>query len=143
MPEFKNPGRDQIRQLLQNTRTIAIVGLSPRPERDSNAVGQALQQFGYKIIPVRPGIPKLLGEKAYPDLHSLPEVPDLVDVFRAPAHVEAIVDSCIQLKVKALWLQEGVIDEESALRAQEAGILTVMNRCIYKEWVSLLGGATP
>ena len=84
-------------------------------------MAQALQSFGYRIFPVRPLVTEVLGEKAYPDLESLPELPDIVDVFRAPEHVPAIVDSCIRLGVKNLWLQDGVVHEEAALRAQAGG----------------------
>ena len=93
-------------------------------------VAQALQSFGYRIFPVRPLVTDVLGEQAYPDLESLPELPDIVEVFRAPEHVPAIVDSCIRLGIKHLWLQDGVVHEEAALRAQQAGITVVMDRCM-------------
>lgn len=140
---FTNPGQEQIRKILTEANSIAVVGLSPKPQRDSHGVAKALQGFGYKIIPVRPGVDEILGEQAYPDLKSIPEVPDIVDVFRAPEHVPDIVDDCIEIGAKVLWLQEGVVDEESALRAQKAGIKVVMNKCIFKEWIALKGGATP
>ncbi len=143
MATFENPNSDTIRRILQDSSVIAMVGMSPKLERDSNAVAQALMQFGYKVIPVRPHTKEILDQKAYPDILSLPEVPDVVDVFRAPQYVDEIVDQCIAKGVKVLWLQEGVINEEAALRAQEAGITVVMDRCMYKEWVTLLGGATP
>src|SRR5690606_26372782 len=122
---------------------IAVVGLSPDPERPSNGVARALQQFGYRIIPVRPKVDTLLGESAYPDLRALPVRPDIVDVFRAPEHVPEIVDDCIALGVKVLWLQEGVVNVAAAEKARAHGITVVMDRCIYKEWVALKGGATP
>jgi predicted CoA-binding protein len=100
-------------------------------------VAKALQSFGYRIFPVRPLITEVLSEKAYPDLESLPELPDIVEVFRAPEHVPAIVDSCIRLGVKRLWLQDGVVHEEAALRAQQAGITVVMDRCMFRDYTHL------
>jgi len=134
---FKNPDENQIRQLLNEVHSIAIVGLSPQAARPSFRVAQALQSFGYQIIPVRPLVSEVLGETAYPDLESLPNLPDLVDVFRASEFVPEIVDSCICLGIKKLWLQDGVIDEASALRAQQAGITVVMNRCLWRDYVQL------
>jgi predicted CoA-binding protein len=136
---FANPTPEQIRALLTQVRSVAVVGLSPQSARPSFNVARALQRFGYRIIPVRPMIDEVLGEKAYPDLESLPEVPDIVDVFRASEHVPAIVDSCIKLGIKNLWLQDGVIHEEAALRAQQAGITVVMDRCMYRDHTQLLG----
>lgn len=129
--QFTNPGRAEICQLLDNARSIAVVGLSPNPARPSFRVAQGLQGLGYRILPVRPLVGEVLGEKAYADLESLPEQPDIVDVFRAPEHVPAIVESCIKLGIKSLWLQDGVIHEAAALHAREAGINVVMNRCMW------------
>lgn len=136
---FSNPGTEEIRQLLREVHTIAIVGLSPNESRPSFGVARGLQRKGYRIIPVRPLVDKVLGEKAYPDLESLPELPDIVEVFRAPAHVPAIVDSCIRLGIKRLWLQDGVVHEEAAQKAQAAGITVVMNRCMWRDCVQLCG----
>jgi len=136
---FSNPSIEEIRQLLRETRTIAIVGLSPNESRPSFNVARGLQSKGYRIVPVRPLVDEVLGEKAYPDLESLPELPDIVDVFRASVHVPAIVDSCIRLGVKRLWLQDGVVHEEAAQRAQAAGITVVMNRCIWRDCAQLCG----
>lgn len=134
---FINPAPEQIRALLTQVHSVAVVGLSPQPARPSFNVAKALQGFGYRIIPVRPMVDEVLGEKAYPDLESLSEVPDIVEVFRAAEHVPAIVDSCIKLGIKNLWLQDGVIHEEAALRAQQAGITVVMDRCMYRDHVHL------
>ena len=90
-----------------------------------------MQGFGYRIIPVRPAVDQVLGERAYPDLHGVDQPIDLVNVFRAPQHVDAIVDACIDLKLPALWLQDGVTNDAAALRAQQAGMFVVMDRCIY------------
>jgi len=130
---FSNPAPEDIRKLLQQVRSIAVVGLSPNPARPSFRVAQGMQGFGYRIIPVRPMITEVLGEKAYPDLESLPEQPDIVDVFRAPEHVPAIVESCIRLGIRNLWLQDGVIHTDAALRATTAGINVVMDRCIWRD----------
>ncbi len=135
---FHNPSTDEIRQLLQAIKSIAVIGFSPRPERASHDVARAMQQGGYRIIPLRPGISAGLGERAYAHLADLAEVPDLVNVFRAPEHVAGIVDDCIACGVKAIWLQEGVVDEAAALRAQAAGITVVMDRCIWQDYRALL-----
>ncbi len=134
---FSNPSPEDICKLLREVHTIAVVGLSPNPSRPSFGVAKALQGFGYRIIPVRPLIAEVLGEKAWPDLESLPEMPDIVEVFRAPEHVPAIVDSCIKLGIRKLWLQDGVVHEEAALRAQQAGITVVMDRCMYRDYTQL------
>jgi predicted CoA-binding protein len=134
---YANPSPDHICQLLSEVRTIAVVGLSPNTERPSYRVAQLLQIAGYRIVPVRPLIDNVLGEKAYPDLESIPFPVDIVDVFRAPEHVPAIVESCIKLGIKRLWLQDGVIHEEAALRAQQAGIIVVMNRCMARDYTQL------
>jgi predicted CoA-binding protein len=130
---FANPSLDEIRQLLSAVKSIAVVGYSPKPQRPSNEVAAALQMRGYRIIPVRPGISEGLGEKAYARVRDLPEVPDLVDVFRAAEAVDAIVDDCIVLGVKNLWLQDGVINEPAALRARAAGMTVVMDRCTLRD----------
>jgi predicted CoA-binding protein len=139
---FVNPDPDAICKLLREVHTVAVVGLSPNTARPSFHVAQALQSFGYRIFPVRPLITEVLGEKAYPDLESLPELPDIVEVFRAPEHVPAIVDSCIRLGVKNLWLQDGVVHEEAALRAQQAGITVVMDRCMFRDHTQLCDTGT-
>jgi len=133
---FLNPPFAKICEHLRQVRTIAVVGLSPKANRPSYGVAQALQQFGYRIIPVRPAVSEVLGEQAYPDLESVPYPIDMVDVFRAPEHVGPIVDSCIKLKIPALWLQDGVVNPAAALQAQAAGIWVVMDRCIYRDYMA-------
>lgn len=136
---FTNPSEEQIRALLKQVKTIAVVGLSASPSRPSYGVARALRGFGYRIIPVNPTVADVFGEKAY---HSLPDLPgpvDLVDVFRESRHVAGLVDECISLKVPALWLQDGVLDEAAALRAREAGLTVIMDRCIYRDYARLLG----
>lgn len=130
---FSNPDTGEIRRLLQEVRNIAVVGLSQNEDRPAFRVAKGLQALGYRIIPVHPLADEVLGEKAYPNLESLPELPDIVDVFRAPEHVPAIVDSCIKLGINRLWLQEGVIHEEAAQRARAAGIAVVMDRCMWRD----------
>jgi len=131
--QFTNPTPDEIYRLLGEVHSVAVVGLSPNPARPSFRVAGGLQSLGYRIIPVRPLVNEVLGEKAYPDIESLPELPDIVDVFRAAEHVPAIVESCIKLGINNLWLQEGVINDEAALRAKQAGINVVMNRCMWRD----------
>lgn len=130
---FQNPSADAIRELLDRVRTIAVVGLSDSPSRPSHGVAGALQGFGYRILPVNPNLRQVLGEPAYPDLYALPGPVDLVNVFRAPEHVAGIVDACINLRLPALWLQDGVIDTAAAARARDAGLTVVMDRCIYRD----------
>lgn len=138
MGGFQNPGEAEIAERLRRIKTIAVVGLSPKPGRPSHQVARAMQGFGYRIIPVRPALDEVLGEQAYPDLAAVPDDIDLVDVFRAPQHVDAIVDACIELGIRAIWLQDGVVNEAAARRAVEAGIWVVMNRCVYRDYVRLL-----
>jgi len=139
---FNNPSPDQICQLLQEIRTIAVVGLSPNVARPSFSVAKLLQRAGYRIVPVRPLVDSVLGELAYTDLESIPFQVDLVDVFRSSEHVPAIVESCINLGIKKLWLQDGVIHEESALRAQQAGITVVMDRCMARDYTQLCNASS-
>lgn len=134
---FVNPNPEEICRMLRDSRTVAVVGLSPSPGRPSYHVAKALQGFGHRIIPVRPQTDEILGEKAYADLESLPEIPDIVEVFRASEHVPAIVESCIKLGVRRLWLQDGVVHEEAALRARQAGITVVMDRCMFRDHTQL------
>ncbi len=139
---LENPDAAHLRRMLATVRTIAVVGLSPRPERPSHAVARALQGFGYTVVPVNPGQSVLLGERCHRTLSDIPpEVRariDLVDVFRDASAVAGIVDECITLSLPRLWLQDGVIDEPSALRARAAGIEVVMDRCIYRDYVNLM-----
>ena len=139
---FTNPSLDEIKDILKETKTIAVVGLSPKEKRPSYRVSKAMQDFGYTIIPVRPAVDEVLAEKAYVDLESIPESLqskiDMVNVFRAPDKITPIIDACIKLKVPLIWLQDGVVNEVEALRAQEAGIKVIMDRCVYRDYVQLL-----
>ena len=136
---FQNPPAAEIKKLLEMVHRIAVVGLSPNPARPSHGVARALQGFGYQIIPVRPGVDEVLGEKAYPDLRHLPAVVDLVDVFRAAEYVDGIVGDCIAIQAPAMWLQEGVVNPAAAERARQTGMFVVMDRCIYKAYKELFG----
>lgn len=136
---FQNPPPDAIRSLLQNAKTIAIVGISPRPERPSHRIARRLLDLGYTVIPVRPATGEVLGRKAYARLADIPDKVDLVDVFRKSSDAGGIIDECIALGLPAVWLQEGVIDEAAAHRAQQAGMSVIMDRCISVEHRKLLG----
>ena len=140
MNTFRNPSREEITSLLHNCKRIAVVGLSPKSNRPSHGVASALQQFGYTIVPVRPAVDSVLGEKAYPDLYAVPGPIDLVDVFRASEYVDPIIDACIALRIPAIWLQDGVINDAAALRAQASGIMVVMDRCIYRDYKQFMRG---
>jgi predicted CoA-binding protein len=127
---------ETIRIILEKTRTIAVVGLSDKPNRPASYVSRYMQQEGYRIIPIHPAVTRALGQKAYPTLDAAYAAEgkiDLVDVFRAPEHVPEIVKEVMRLKIPYLWLQEGVVHDEAAHWAEADGILVVMDRCIYKE----------
>ena len=124
---------DPIYDLLLRTKTIAVVGLSESPLRPSHGVSAYMQAQGYRIVPVNPQITEALAEPAFPSLLDVPTRIDLVDVFRRPEYVDEIVEQAIRLKIPAIWLQEGVVNEEAAARARQAGIFVVMDLCILKE----------
>ena len=115
-------------------KNIAVVGLSPNPRRPSHAIAAGMQTFGFNIIPVRPAVREVLGHKAYGRLTEVDMPIDLVNVFRAAKFVDAVVDDCIALGLKALWIQEGIVNEPAALRARAAGMTVVMDRCIYRDY---------
>ncbi len=118
---------DLVEEQLRNSRTIAVVGLSDNPQRDSHRVSQYLQSVGYRIIPVNPMIDEALGEKSYPDLKSVPEPIDMVDIFRRSELVPPVVDQAIEVGAKYIWMQDGVVNEEAAAKAEAAGIPVVMD----------------
>ncbi|MGE5488460.1 MAG: CoA-binding protein [bacterium] len=122
-----------IQELLLSAKSIAVVGLSRRVSRPSYGVSEYMQRHGYRIIPVNPNETEVLGEKAYPDLDSVPISVDIVDVFRRPEFVPEIVDAAIRIGAKAVWLQEGIVHDEAAEKARAAGIFVVQDRCILKE----------
>ena len=134
---FSNPDPEQIRALLKGVKNIAVVGFSPRPSRPSHNISRAMQRYGFRIIPVRPGISEGLGERAYPDLASVPARIDLVNVFRASGNVPPVVDECLKLGLKAIWMQDGVINEGAAERALQAGMTVIMDRCVLRDYTRL------
>jgi hypothetical protein len=121
----------------ENPRTIAVIGLSEVPSKPSHYVSEYMQSRGYKIYPVNPSIPEVLGKKSYPSLADLPIKPDIVNVFRLPKFIPAIVDQMLQLGLPNLWVQQGIIHPEAAARAEAGGIHVVMDRCIMIEHRSL------
>ena len=121
-------------RLLKRVTNIAVVGLSPNPRRPSHAIAAGMQTFGFNIIPVRPAVREVLGHKAYGRLTEVDVPIDLVNVFRAAKFVDAVVDDCIALGLKALWIQESIVNEPAALRARAAGMTVVMDRCIYRDY---------
>jgi predicted CoA-binding protein len=125
--------RETIKQILEECRTIAVVGLSSDSGRPSFGVASYMRRNGYKVIPVNPNETDVFGEKAYPTLADVPDKIDLVDVFRRPSEAAAAVDEAIALGVKAVWLQDGVIDHAAAQRAHDAGLLVVMDNCWLRE----------
>ena len=126
---------ETIRRILEECRTIAVVGLSSDPSRASNSVSGYMRRQGYRVIPVNPNETSVFGEKAYPDLSAVPEKIDLVDVFRRWDEAGKAVDEAIAVGAKAVWLQEGVIDSAAAQRAEDAGLMVVMDRCWLKEHI--------
>jgi hypothetical protein len=123
-------------------RTIAVVGLSEDPTRPSHSVSAYMQRNGYRIVPVNPGVSHVLGELCYPSLRDVPDAPDVVNVFRLPRHIPSIVDEMIDLGLQNLWVQLGIRHDPAAIRAEEAGISVVMDRCILIEHQRLLGPAS-
>lgn len=127
-----------IDKILENCKNVAVVGLSPRPDRDSNGVAAYLQEQGYRIIPVNPSATEILGERCYPDLRSIPDPVDVVDIFRRAEEVPAIVADAIKIGAKAVWMQKGVVSEEGAFAARAGGLMVVMDECMECE---VRGGA--
>jgi predicted CoA-binding protein len=124
---------ETIERILDECRSIAVVGLSSDPNRPSHGVASYMRRHGYRVIPVNPNETEVLGEQAYPALADVPEEIDLVDIFRRSDEAGKAVDEAIAVGAKAVWLQEGVIDQAAAQRALDAGLLVVMDRCWLKE----------
>ena len=121
---------ETIRRVLLGSKTIAVVGASPKPERDSYQIAKYLIDKGYDVIPVNPGQSEVLGRKCYPDVKSIPKKVDIVDVFRAPEHIPPIADDAVAAKAECLWLQSGIAHEEAAKKASDAGLYVIQDRCI-------------
>jgi uncharacterized protein len=130
---FENPSDEERRELLRRAKTIAVVGLSPNPARPSHGVARAMQRFGYSIIPIHPTATEVLGAKAYRRLSEVPVPIDLVDVFRRAEFIGPIVDDCLALGLKAIWIQEGIVNLVAAERARDNGMTVIMDRCIFRD----------
>jgi len=136
LPDY-NPPSDEIIELLRKCRTIAVVGLSPKESRDSNRVAKYLMDQGYEIVPVNPGQREILGKPCFRSLRDIPFPIDMADLFLNPIRVPPVVDQAIDMGVHAIWMQEGVVHNESAQKAGKAGIKVVMNKCIMKEHMKM------
>jgi predicted CoA-binding protein len=136
---FQNPDVETIRKLLESVRRIAVVGLSPKPHRDSNRIGVYLLEHGYEVIPVYPRGDEILGQKVYRRIQDIPGKVDLVNVFRRSENLPAVFDDLLAAGASAVWTQLGCIDEEGARRAQAVGLTVVMNRCVMVDHARMLG----
>jgi hypothetical protein len=134
MAKWASP--DIIEEILDRSRTIAVVGLSDKPHKPSYFVARTLSAYGYRVIGVNPNVREFFGARCYDSLDEIPQAVDLVDVFRRPDALEPVIEQMIKMKIPYLWLQEGVINESAALKASKAGIKVVMNRCIAKERIA-------
>ncbi len=135
-----NADLDEIRQILQETKTIAVVGLSPNPAKDSHRVAAYLQSVGYKIVPIYPKEDEILGEKVFRSLKEVPFPVDMVDIFRKPAALPPIVQEAINRgDVKCVWFQAGIVNNEAAQMAKDAGLKVVQNRCTMVDHKTLIG----
>jgi predicted CoA-binding protein len=126
----RNPSDDDLRRLLTDASTIALVGASSKPDKASYGIMRRLQRAGYRVIPVNPHEAEVLGERSYPSLLDIPEPVDIVDVFRRPEDTPAIADEAVKIGAKALWLQTGIVNEDAATRASAGGLAVVMDACI-------------
>jgi predicted CoA-binding protein len=138
-PTNDNPSPDEIKSILERSKRIAIVGLSPKEERDSNKVAKYLMEKGYEIVPVNPGQKEILGQDCFKTLTDIPFKVDLVDLFLNPERVPPVVDQAIEIGAPVLWMQIGVIHNEAAQKAKEAGLTVVMDRCTMHEHKELFG----
>jgi predicted CoA-binding protein len=140
LPDY-NPPDEEVVELLKSAKTIAVVGISHKEDRDSYKVAKYLKEHGYKIIPVNPKYKEVLGEPCYPDLKSVPEKIDVVDIFRNIDAIPGIVDEAINVGAGAVWMQLGLAHNESAEKARQAGLKVVMNKCMKIEHQRLLSSA--
>jgi predicted CoA-binding protein len=130
---FQNPSREEIRDILNESQTIAVVGLSDNPERVSYMVSEAMMKKGYTIIPVNPNADAILGQKSYKSLGDVPAPVDIVNVFRRSEHTPPVAEEAVAIGAKTLWLQLGVLNEDAAAIAGEGGLRVIMDRCIKVE----------
>lgn len=134
-PRQGDTGVDAVSEILKTSHTIAVVGLSGKPQRPSYGVSRYMQSAGYRVIPVNPAETEVLGEKSYARLEDIPERVDVVDIFRRSESVPAIVDAAIRIGARGVWMQEGVMHPEAAEKARRAGMFVIMNTCILKEHI--------
>lgn len=139
LTDFDNPGDEEVRRLLEGARRIAVVGLSPKPHRDSNRVARYLLERGYTVIPVYPREERILGQPVFRRIADIPGGIDLVDVFRRSSEIPGVIDEALRARAPAIWLQLDCIDEAGARRAREAGSTVVMDRCLMVDHARLLG----
>ena len=132
----------ELRDILKSARTVASVGVSSNPQKPSYGIFEYLAEAGYRMIPVNPTTPDVMGRASYPDLQSIPEKIDVVQVFRKPEDVPPVVEQAIKAGAKVVWMQEGVVNEEAAARAEKAGLKVVMDRCMRETHRRLFGGLT-
>ena len=135
--------QDVAARILREFRRVAVVGISDRPERDSHRVAAYLQRAGYTIIPVNPNVTQVLGLRCWPSLEAAPGPVDVVDVFRRSELVDPVVDGAIAIGAKAVWMQDGVVNEAAAAKARAAGLLVVMDRCMLRDHASGLADRAP
>lgn len=127
---WKNPGNDEIKSILENAKTIAVVGLSDNPERTSHQISKAMQENGYRIIPVNPKVDEVLGEKSFRSLEDIPGDVDIINVFRRPEHLPVIAEEAARTNCRTFWAQQGVVNEEAYNYLQEYGFTVIMDLCI-------------
>ena len=137
IPDYTPPSKE-IEKIIQNAKRIAVVGLSPKPHRESNKVARYLLEQGYDMIPVNPGQTEILGRTCYRTLEDIPSDIDVANLFLNPNRIPPVVDQCIRIGVKTIWMQLGIVHNEAAQKAREAGLEVVMNRCIMVEHRNLL-----
>ena len=137
MPEY-NPPSEEIKAILERFNTVAIVGLSPKPQRDSHKVAKYLKENHYRIVPVNPGQKEILGEQCYPNLKTIPFPIDVVDIFRKPEAIPPVVDNAIEIGAQVVWMQLGLAHNQAADKARKAGLQVVMNKCIKIEHMNML-----
>jgi len=142
IPEY-NPPSEEIKAILEKYKTVAIVGLSPKPERDSYKVAKYLKENHYRIVPVNPGQKEILGEKCYPNLKAIRFPIDVVDIFRKPEAISPVVDDGIEIGAKVVWMQLGLAHNQAADKARKAGLEVVMNKCIKIEHVNMERSSSP
>ena len=137
IPEY-NPPPGEVKAILEKNRIVAVIGLSPKAERDSHQVARYLQKQGYRIVPVNPGQKEILGEASYPNLKAIPFAVDVVNIFRRSEAVPPVVEDAIAVGAKAVWMQLGITHNEAAQKARNAGLKVVMNKCIKIEHMNLV-----